>query len=296
MLAQEESPTWNVSHWEYRFFEEWEAIGDTIYGKADEKNTEYFYLHNDHFFETGGIQYMMVIHYPQAFPAEIRRGKDENPATAISMKERRYYSIGVRRAEGKVYTNREDFLYYQHYIYDNGFAPMGLLSFGNPDYQPYHLTDDGKEIILYDYTMEVGDSYRHVDGYDDIVVLRKDTVVFLDQVHRRRLLLSNGLVLVEGMGCINSNGMLIDYLNPAETYQRNYTYLARCTDHTLEQVYYDYAAAGLHVEELGTLGLDGHSSETQSVPHQLYDLQGRRLTQKPQHGLYIKNGKKVLVK
>jgi hypothetical protein len=27
-----------------------------------------------------------------------------------------------------------------------------------------------------------------------------------------------------------------------------------------------------------------------------YDLQGRRLTQKPQRGVYIQNGKKVVVK
>jgi hypothetical protein len=144
--------------------------------------------------------------------------------------------------------------------------------------------------------MEVGDRYRHVDGYDDISVVKKDFVAYNDGLSRRRLTLSNGLILVEGIGCINSNGMLIDYLNPEAAYQNNYTYLDRCMDGLQQEVIYDYRSAGLHIADWDALGVNAVVSQKPNAKQGMCDLQGRRLTTQPRRGIYVKDGKKVVVK
>jgi hypothetical protein len=84
---------------------------------------------------------------------------------------------------------------------------------GDVNYIPYPLTDDG-EMVLYDFTMQVGDKFRSVAGHDDISVIKVGTVTTVGNIERRKLTLSNGLVLIEGVGCINSPSRLFTYLNP----------------------------------------------------------------------------------
>lgn len=286
----------NVRHWTFRYANEWMAVENTVYGKFKEEYTEYFFFSPDSQIELDGKTYNYLWHYPIAFPMESRL-RTEEVMHGDGMKARRYHSIGIRREDGRTYANREDFLYYQNYRYVHDFMSAWMFSFADSSYQPYHLTEDSSEVILYDYTMEVGDSYRHLDGYDDIVVVAKDTVAYLDGIARRRLTLSNGFVLVEGMGCLNSNGMLIDYLNPAAEFRGNYTFLMTCTDRSEEIVIYDYEQAGLHVADIGTLGISDHpataAGKTESGP--CYDLQGRRVNGPSRRGLYIRDGRKVMV-
>ena len=45
---------------------------------------------------------------------------------------------------------------------------------------------------------------------------------------------------------------------------------------------------------MGVSTCTSHDSSLRT--NNFYDLQGRRLSEKPQHGLYIKNGKKVQAK
>ena len=294
--AQDDSPTWNVRRWEYHYFKEWRAEGDTVYGKIEERNVEYFCVSPNCKIELDGREYILVGHESFGVPIDLRAFRNEAIVSA-SRGLRRHYSIGIRREDGRVYTNRDDFLYYQSYLKNNGYAPTSnLLSFSNPDYQPYHLTDNGSEVILYDYTMEVGDSYHHVDGYEDIIVTEKDTVAFLDQIPRRRLTLSNGLVLIEGLGCTNSNGMLIDYLNPAENRQDYYTYLDVATDAGQSATFYDHDSAGVYVADLNDLVVNGISHVSSPKPVSTIDLQGRRLTGIPARGLYIRDGKKMVAR
>ena len=294
--AQDDSPTWNVRRWEYHYFKEWRTEGDTVYGKVQEENIEFFYVSPIRKIALDGREYIFVGHEPMAFPMDSRSYRKEMTMSGPK-RLRRSYSIGIRREDGRVYTNRDDFLYYQSYYYDNGYVSSPwLLSFSNPNYQPYHLTDDGSEVILYDYTMEVGDSYRHVDGYEDIIVTEKDTVAFLDQIPRRRLTLSNGLVLIEGLGCTNSNGMLIDYLNPAENRQDYYTYLDVATDAGQSATFYDHDSAGVYVADLNDLVVNGISHVSSPKPVSTIDLQGRRLTGIPARGLYIRDGKKMVAR
>ena len=134
-------------------------------------------------------------------------------------------SIGIRREDGRVYVDKGEYLAHLSRGFD-----FEQPSFGNPDYLPSSETDDG-ELILYDYNKEVGDMYAaSVGGHSDITVEAKDHVTLSDNTEHRRLTLSNGLVLIEGIGCINSDGLLFDYLYYAKGDAENFSFLESCTD------------------------------------------------------------------
>ena len=295
--AQEREPIHNVQYWVYIGFYQWYESGDTVYGKHNYDLEWNFVLSDFHPIEINGKTYMRIGHWPFGYTGTRRANDGERPEWRTK---RDYFSIVVRREGGRVYTNREDYLYYQRWHLSPDYYTISndgsLFSLGNPDYLPYHLTADSTELILYDYNMKVGDSYRHVDGYEDISVVKKDTVAYNDGLPRRRLKLSNGLILVEGIGCINSNGMLIDYLNPEAKYQGNYTYLERCQDGLGKETIYDCESAGLHIAEWNASGVVSVANQTPSAKNGYYDLQGRRLTTQSRRGLYIKDGRKMVVK
>ena len=120
-------------------------------------------------------------------------------------------TLDMREENGRVYVSHGLYLWYLQATRDDENIPMPIA--GNEDYIPYHANNEG-ELILYDFNMEVGDSYAHVDGYDDVFVVTTDTIETQDSKKRKRITLSNGLVIVEGIGCVNSTGGLIFYLNP----------------------------------------------------------------------------------
>jgi len=291
--AQPASETGNVKYWVYRFTENWRNQNDSIVGWFKEENEEKYLVTSMDKLEFEGVVYDVVYHEPPLFPIH------EEVTGKKSVPKRRLYSIGVRCEKGRVYTNYSDFCEYQNYRFDHDlyFLPC-CWSFSDPNYLPYHLTEDGSELILYDYTMEVGDGFRHVDGHDDITVVEKDTVAYADDVPRRRLTLSNGLIIIEGMGCINSNGMLIDWLNPAEEYQSNFTYLDYCADDWNKpfNIIYTHEDSGLHVVDTNPAGIEPLQASESPSGHAIFDLQGRRLIQKPARGVYIQDGRKVVIK
>ena len=167
---------------------------------------------------------------------------------------------------------------------------FGFLA--NPDYIPYEVTEDG-EMVLYDYTMEVGDSYRHVDGYDDVCVTSKDMVMLKDGKEHVRLKLSNGLELIEGLGCINSKGMQMCYLNPSADAMIN-EYVTQYLSASLTWADINnnliYGERGPVKNAINTVTDNSSSSIT------LYDLQGRRLADRPRKGVYIRDGRKYVGK
>ena len=196
----------------------------------------------------------------------------------------RNFTLGIRMEDGKVYVNYVEYL---DHLSKTGFHELVNGFLGNPDYVPYHLTDDG-ELILYDYTMEVGDMYRHVEGYEDVSVVEKDMVRLNNGADHRRLTLSNGLILVEGLGCTNSTGLLLDYLNPAGDMgwlsarlvwaQQNSDYIFKDENYTPP------------VNGMATVNESAKSSSL----HPYYDLQGRRNTgHHHTNGIFIENNKKT---
>ena len=84
---------------------------------------------------------------------------------------------------------------------------------GDKNYIPYKDTGDG-ELVLYDFNMQPGDIYPYRFGHSIVFVTNVSRVTTLDGVSRRLLTLSNGYELMEGLGCLNSPGMLFCYLNP----------------------------------------------------------------------------------
>ena len=193
-------------------------------------------------------------------------------------------AVAIRHDNGRVYIHRTSYLEYLNFP----------SSYGSADYLPYHLTGDGNEYILYDYNMEVGDKYCHVEGHEDVSVVEKDLVKMDDGQNYRRLTLSNGLVLIEGLGCINSCGLLIDYLNPATQYTGYYAFLMVtdkvCSSSVQTTV---YSSNVKYVDTSGNTGICDKGGINVTRYEQTHDLQGRRVVHPQKGQLYIRNGRKV---
>lgn len=114
--------------------------------------------------------------------------------------------VRIREEGGRVYVVYKDYLalcerwnnYYEF----------------NKDYIPYEQTEEG-ELVLYDFTMQVGDRFGSVEGYEDILVRSIDNMTDRNGVVRKLFTLSNGCKVVEGIGCITPGRMLLNYLNPS---------------------------------------------------------------------------------
>ncbi len=191
--------------------------------------------------------------------------------------------VHVRWKDGRVLIKKED---YADLLDKNSGKELG-----NKDYIPYKETEDGF-LVLYDFNMQLGDSYRHVEGYDDIIVERIDEITTIDGVSRRLLTLSNGCQVLEGIGCLNSPGLFFFYLNPlldVDDWDYIGLYYFWTTDNK-GKVKYIYMN-----EEIEELRIN--NANIQILPCDVvFDLYGRRLNGVPQRGVYIQNGRKYVVK
>ena len=119
-------------------------------------------------------------------------------------------TIGIREEGGRFYVDKEEYLgilsdeYIWHYA-----------AVGEP--LPYETTADG-ELVLYDFTKSEGDEYCRLADGTSLTVFSIKTLKTEDGVTRRCLTLSNGNELIEGIGCMNSPGMLLFWLNPNPEY------------------------------------------------------------------------------
>ncbi len=114
--------------------------------------------------------------------------------------------IGIREDNGRWLVDKDEYL--------------GLISdtcwwryVGDACFVPYEDTGDG-ELVLYDFNKQVGDVYGYAEGHALVIVDAVDYLETGDGIRRRLLTLSNGYRIVEGIGCINSPGLLLFYLNP----------------------------------------------------------------------------------
>jgi len=204
------------------------------------------------------------------------------------------FEISIREEKGKVYVDRDEYMSllsndsYWHWV-------------GRDDYLPYEQTEDG-ELVLYDFTMNVGDKYPSVPGHEDVIVVGTEKTKTLDGNEHRVILLSNGLRIVEGIGCLNSNGAFLFYLNSAG----------------IEQAVEDlvlFSKGTIFNDEDKTILFDQHKNgdltmlpwqpttaiktpvkTTNKAETSIYGLGGRELKSTPASGIYIRNGKKYVVK
>ena len=248
-----------------------------------------FIAHNQSFnywisgeMEAGGKTYYML-HCEVAHPDAKPHGKAEEGGIGIIV-------LGLREEGGRVYVSRDEYVK----LLENGLTSE-LLN-GDKDYLPYEVTEDG-EMVLYDFTMGVGDGFAAVQGHDAVTVSEVGERDMGDGIRRRLQVLSNGLELVEGIGCVNSVGGLLFYLNaiagtsfpfPEYGVLRYYT-------HTGDEWYYsldiDEYVRGL---QLGMADVRFDKCMAPDAP--CYDLSGRRISGTPRSGLYIKGGRKIVVK
>ena len=187
------------------------------------------------------------------------------------------YSIGMREEDNRVLVNRDEYI---RFISETGL--------GNPGYIPYPMIGID-EIALYDFSMEEGDVFQHVDDHDDIYVLK---VTSLDKNnYRKEFTLSNGVSFLEGKGCISSARQYFAYLNPVE-------------DDVVEERLTGYGKNGIYTDFTFVTPQVFFTDRIQQVkmPNEIgkkdgvYDLQGRKVQTPQRGGLYIQGGKKLVYK
>ena len=127
--------------------------------------------------------------------------------------------LGIREKGGRVYVDRQEYM--------TLLETSGWNIIGDKTYIPYKITAEG-ELVIYDYNMQVGDKYPHIEGHEDISVVNKETMTTPDGVNRRLLTLSNGCKILEGIGCLNSPGLYFFYLNPVLGDYNDKAWLAGC--------------------------------------------------------------------
>lgn len=107
----------------------------------------------------------------------------------------------IREDMGKVYTSYECFAKLMTETISDVKNYLNL----------YPVTENG-EVILYNFNLSTGDSYPDMEIDNGVYVAFKDTIMLRDMELRRRLILSNGQELIEGLGCVNSKGGYFLYL------------------------------------------------------------------------------------
>lgn len=193
--------------------------------------------------------------------------------------------LGVREKDGKVYVLSDDLRK----------QVARLSQYDMDEVQMPYLQSSESELLLYDFTLEEGDQYPTSSAYDAIFVEKVENIVTDDAKNRKLFTLTNGLQLMEGIGCLNSrNGDFLYYLYPPEVWRHN-------NDFFYNRLY-EYKKNGIVVyKEYDGLtdGISGISVRTETrimEKDEYYDLQGRRLSGKPAKGVYIENGRKRVVK
>ena len=191
------------------------------------------------------------------------------------------YPIGVREESGKVYAYYKD--------YENVEKRLRDMGYFKADASPYLLTDDS-EVLLYDFNLKEGDIYPTSAEFGTITVYRIEVIKTDDGVNRKLFTLSNGIMILEGVGCLNTDDVifyLYDHHTPLEELDGYYVLCSYMKDGKV--VYHADEFTGGIPNRLRSTANKASSTSTA-----LFDLQGRRLNAVPARGMYIKDGKKYV--
>lgn len=185
----------------------------------------------------------------------------------------------LREESGKVYVLRRSYDEFMEW-------------FGNEIYCPtiYHEANFGDDQLLYDFTLNIGDIYPMSC---DTRVTGVEEVTTQDGFVRKLFTLSNGMEILEGVGCVDCAGQLIGYqsLDKKQVSKSgNSVYLS------YSAYYYPDGIDGEAILfEWNPNTVEGMCFGKDGVGHAAtYDLQGRRVTGTPQRGIYIRNGRKYV--
>ena len=195
-------------------------------------------------------------------------GSDEEHAAPDSMEMKLY------ERRGKVYVVQPNYQNYIQRLFPNIREPYT------------HLGIPPESVLLYDFTLEAGDQYPCVG---DVYVKETGTMTSRDGIERKTMVLTNGLVIIEGIGCINSPLGVFGYQNQT-------TDVGGASAIGMEF----FGKDGLYGEPIyqsgdcQELSLRNAIKSLTTITPSIHDLQGRRLASPPDKGVYILDGKKYV--
>ena len=273
------------SYWAYGGMYPWYITLMTKLGRTDFAQFEEPYMViGKH--EKNGKTYFTVRYQKIYYEEGWRTSADEDEKYMFDVDNEHYRQIGIREQDSKFLVDKDEYI---TLLNEDKFGAR----VGNPEYIPYETTEDN-ELVLYDFTKREGDVYAYSQEGEPITVASVESFVADDKSSRILMTLSNNLKIIEGIGCINSPGTLIYYLNPGK---RNHQICL------LGWYGYKYAPGNLNLiffqsfKDAAREIVAGISDAVQyDYDKVIYDLQGRRLTQQPRKGVYIRDGRKVVVK
>lgn len=238
--------------------------GQYYYGKFSDAGLNTL-INDDEFgfLETGGKKYHLIYQIEEAYAGH------ELLYLPI-------FPLGIREEGGKVYVLYKDYKEQVERLSDHMKSIMPI---------PFLQTSE-TELLLYDFTLQVGDRYPTSDTYEEIYVEKLEAVICDDGKSRKLFTLTNGLQILEGIGCLNSKyGDLLYYLYPSEVWRYNTDYfdnrLYICVN-SGEVVYKDPSSQTM---------VKNIQQQNNTNGSTWYDLSGRRLSAPPARGLYIEDGK-----
>lgn len=209
------------------------------------------------------------------------------------------FIMNLRQQDGKVFAIKEQYLQYMKSLY--------------PEIEEFYLgpAEDENEVLLYDFTLNIGDTYPCADG---ATVTEVRTSQKIDGKEYKLFLLSNGIIIIENIGCVNSLGTLIAYQH-TERIVESYS-IKRATGLTTWE-WQDFLNHGIllwlkqndqmiyltdfiETKDFNYFVIDNitniRTDNISSSYHHIFDLSGRRLTAPHTGGVYIKDGKKMMIR
>lgn len=215
------------------------------------------------------------------------------------------YCYGVREEAGKVYAD------YNEFIRDKWFQ----------GFMPYEITPDS-EVVVYDFTKELNDKfycYRVNAPSEGVITTTEiksiEEIALNDGSKRNAWRMDDNGCYVEGIGSINSNGLLTHHLDlllivtngyrwyNLNWFKQNGEYVYKAPDYTGDPSVEEESRTTFKKEDPffdGEVnGIDRVLDDTPSSKPSdsaIYDLTGRRLNGKPERGIYIQGGKKYIIK
>jgi hypothetical protein len=182
-------------------------------------------------------------------------------------------------------------------------------------HRDYYTEEDGRvylhrnsqqKALLYDFTLKVGDSLR-VNNSITQKVIEVDTILVRDRYRRRLYLLETGrsqqwpdknyqtvVIWVEGVGSVWG---LVQSHHDFQTLGGYELFSTLSEDGNLMFTNDDFYADPVHYVSPTEDGIDSPLCTPRlRSQDMLFDLQGRLLKDVPQQGIYIKDGKKRVVR
>ena len=229
------------------------------------------------------------------------------------------YLQGDTTINGKTYKKLYQFAPEGNFMEDMTIQNHYVTAMREEDKKVYRVTDDGEE-LLYNFGLKEGDKevfteggelwYRHVRRVDTLTVNgRQHRMVTYNYGHNNSRDTLRRASQIEGLGNMPDMPSVhysvhFDWPRVPKIFYSVYFKVGSWNDYHFNIYDDDFYNKYMQIDDLvwREIAYEQEGAETEKIsiePHsnaiqQLFDLQGRRLTEKPAKGVYIQNGKKVV--